>query len=84
MDMNDSESKIAPALVEGRDRTGPFVILCDHASNRFPEKYSGISEYEMLAKEHVSWDPGALPSCAKIGENIKRTACVFDCIKACY
>src|SRR5690606_7575667 len=40
--------------------TSPFVIVCDHASNRIPEKYGdlGLSHSERLS--HIAWDPGAL------------------------
>ena len=38
----------------------PFVIVCDHASNRLPAKYGdlGLSHAERVS--HIAWDPGAL------------------------
>ncbi len=38
----------------------PFVIVCDHASNRIPTPYGdmGLSPTERLS--HIAWDPGAL------------------------
>lgn len=38
----------------------PFVLVCDHASNRFPERYGnhGLSPHQRLM--HIAWDPGAL------------------------
>ncbi len=43
------------------DGLGPFVIVCDHASNRMPAEYGslGLSEAGLLS--HIAWDPGALP-----------------------
>ncbi len=40
--------------------SSPFVILCDHASNRIPSELGtlGLSPAERLM--HVAWDPGAL------------------------
>lgn len=40
--------------------TSPFVLVCDHASNRFPERYGdhGLTPHQRLM--HISWDPGAL------------------------
>ena len=40
--------------------SSPFVIVCDHASNRIPERYRdlGLSCVERLS--HIAWDPGAL------------------------
>ena len=39
----------------------PFVLVCDHASNRFPERYGdhGLTPHQRLM--HIAWDPGALP-----------------------
>lgn len=38
----------------------PFVLACDHASNRIPQHYGdlGLSATERLS--HIAWDPGAL------------------------
>ena len=47
-------------LVSNARGQSPFVILCDHASNRIPEKYGdlGLSQIERVS--HIAWDPGAL------------------------
>ncbi|MGE3871814.1 MAG: N-formylglutamate amidohydrolase [Parvibaculaceae bacterium] len=38
----------------------PYVLTCDHASNRLPRRIGnlGLSADEMLS--HIAWDPGAL------------------------
>jgi len=38
----------------------PFLLVCDHASNRIPDRYGtlGLSEGERVS--HAAWDPGAL------------------------
>lgn len=38
----------------------PFVLVCDHASNRIPQRYGdlGLTATERLS--HIAWDPGAL------------------------
>jgi predicted N-formylglutamate amidohydrolase len=45
---------------ENADGRGAFVIVCDHASNRFPPEFGflGLSPAEREA--HIAWDPGAL------------------------
>ncbi len=50
-----------PVRVENPDGAGPFVIVCDHASNRLPRQYGdlGLSPEALLS--HIAWDPGALP-----------------------
>jgi predicted N-formylglutamate amidohydrolase len=47
-------------LVTNARGASPFVILCDHASNRIPERYGdlGLTPSERLS--HIAWDPGAL------------------------
>ncbi|KKB13084.1 hypothetical protein VE25_03810 [Devosia geojensis] len=46
--------------VTNANGSGPFVIVCDHASNRIPERYGdmGLSAIERVS--HIAWDPGAL------------------------
>lgn len=48
---------VATINAEGRS---PFVLACDHASNRFPEGYGdhGLTPHQRLM--HIAWDPGAL------------------------
>ncbi|MET3926839.1 N-formylglutamate amidohydrolase [Devosia sp. 2618] len=47
-------------LVSNARGRSPFVIVCDHASNRIPAKYGdlGLTATERLS--HIAWDPGAL------------------------
>lgn len=47
-------------IVSNASGTSPFVIVCDHASNRIPQKYGdmGLSASERVS--HIAWDPGAL------------------------
>jgi predicted N-formylglutamate amidohydrolase len=47
--------------VENAEGAGPFVFVCDHASNFLPVPYDtslGLSETDKSA--HIAWDPGAL------------------------
>lgn len=47
--------------VENAEGAGPFVFVCDHASNFFPPPYDtslGITDADKIA--HIAWDPGAL------------------------
>lgn len=46
----------------------PFVLACDHASNRIPAPYGtlGLSAAERLM--HIAWDPGALPVALRLVE----------------
>ncbi len=55
-------------LVSNARGRSPFVIVCDHASNRIPEKYGdlGLTGTERLS--HIAWDPGALAVSRQLSE----------------
>jgi predicted N-formylglutamate amidohydrolase len=57
---------VAPAAVENPAGAGPFVIVCDHASNFIPPEYGmlGLGAAERAA--HIAWDPGALGVSARL------------------
>jgi predicted N-formylglutamate amidohydrolase len=40
--------------------SSPFVLVCDHASNRIPEKYGDLGLTPTQRLSHIAWDPGAL------------------------
>ncbi len=49
-----------PIVAENPDGSGPFVFVCDHASNRIPEDYRSFGFAEDALTTHIAWDPGAL------------------------
>jgi predicted N-formylglutamate amidohydrolase len=55
-----SDSGRSPVVAENPDGGGPFVIVCDHASNRIPEDYTSFGFAEDALQTHIAWDPGAL------------------------
>jgi predicted N-formylglutamate amidohydrolase len=50
----------SPVVVENPEGTGPFVVVCDHASNRIPDEYESFGFAEDALATHIAWDPGAL------------------------
>jgi predicted N-formylglutamate amidohydrolase len=56
-----SDSGRSVVMVENPDGVGSFVIVCDHASNRIPERYKSFGFAEDALQTHIAWDPGALP-----------------------
>jgi predicted N-formylglutamate amidohydrolase len=50
-----------PVRTENPDGAGPFVIVCDHASNRLPAEYDTLGLTSDALLSHIAWDPGALP-----------------------
>lgn len=47
-------------VVENPEGSGPFAILCDHASNRIPQQFESSGFDPALLEMHIAWDPGAL------------------------
>lgn len=45
--------------VEIREGRGPFVIVCEHASNRLPRALGTLGLPAAELKRHIAWDPGA-------------------------
>jgi predicted N-formylglutamate amidohydrolase len=56
--MRDSDRSLI--VEENREGRGPFVIVCDHASNRVPEAYQSFGFDAEALQTHIAWDPGAL------------------------
>jgi predicted N-formylglutamate amidohydrolase len=42
------------------DGRGPFVLVCDHASNWVPLSLNGLGLPSGELERHIAWDPGAL------------------------
>jgi predicted N-formylglutamate amidohydrolase len=47
-------------VVENPEGSGPFVILCDHASSRIPKQFDSVRFDPAMLALHIAWDPGAL------------------------
>jgi predicted N-formylglutamate amidohydrolase len=53
-------SGIDSVAVENAEGAGAYVILCDHASNRFPPEFGDLGLVAEDREAHIAWDPGAL------------------------
>lgn len=49
-----------PAIRLRAQGSSPFVIVCDHASNRLPPSNAGLGLSQIAQQTHIAWDPGAL------------------------
>jgi len=47
-------------MSENPEGTGPFVIVCDHASNSISGDYKSFGFDDDALQTHIAWDPGAL------------------------
>ncbi len=48
------------AIVENRDGAADMLLVCEHASNRFPETFGALGLSDDERRAHIAWDPGAL------------------------
>lgn len=47
---------------------GPFLLACDHASNRIPSTYGTLGLSPVDRVRHIAWDPGALPVALRLSQ----------------
>ena len=47
---------IAPEII---DRPGRVVLVCEHASNHFPDRFGALGLDSEARHSHAAWDPGA-------------------------
>lgn len=54
-------SNLAPFFViENQDAAGQVVLVCEHASNAFPQPWRDLGLSDAQQQAHIAWDPGAL------------------------
>jgi predicted N-formylglutamate amidohydrolase len=58
------------ASVERRDGAGPFLLVCDHASNHMPAEFGGLGLGAADLVRHIAWDPGALGVSRRMSANL--------------
>jgi predicted N-formylglutamate amidohydrolase len=54
--------------VDNPEGGGPFVLVCDHASNWVPTSLKGLGLPDSELERHIAWDPGALELARRLSE----------------
>lgn len=49
-----------PVEVRNAAGSGPFLLVCEHASNFIPPDYGTLGLDRAALESHIAWDPGAL------------------------
>ncbi len=49
-----------PVEVRNASGSGPFLLVCEHASNFIPSDYGTLGLDRAALESHIAWDPGAL------------------------
>lgn len=60
----------APVMTINGAGGSPFVLVCDHASNRIPEGFDGLGLQPHERLLHIAWDPGALAVALRLSERL--------------
>lgn len=50
----------SPVKTHNAKGAGAVVLLCEHASNHFPDAFGDLGLEAAVQQSHVAWDPGAL------------------------
>jgi predicted N-formylglutamate amidohydrolase len=61
-------SVMPPVLVINAEGRSPFVLACDHASNRIPAEYDGLGLTAPQRLMHIAWDPGAFAVATRLAD----------------
>jgi predicted N-formylglutamate amidohydrolase len=73
--MTDTDRLLAadepPAYVTfGEPNNAPFLLLCDHASNRLPRRLGTLGVSESERRRHIAWDIGAAQVTTQIARRL--------------
>ncbi|MFQ5438590.1 MAG: N-formylglutamate amidohydrolase [Paracoccaceae bacterium] len=75
-------------IAEIANATGraPILLVCEHASNRFPEAFGTLGLSADARQSHIAWDPGALGVALRVAEHLDAplvhatvSRLVYDC-----
>lgn len=76
----------SPVAVEGFGSPGPYVFVCEHASNRLPTRLGHLGLDDDALSSHIAWDPGALAVARNMAKNLNSvlvhqrfSRLVYDC-----
>ena len=53
----DPQALPSPVRITNCDGKGPFVFICDHASNFVPDEFAGLGLDRAELTRHIAWDP---------------------------
>ena len=75
--------------VEIREGGGPFVVVCEHASNRLPRSLGTLGLSRADLDRHIAWDPGAAKVARRLADRLdaalvlqRYSRLVIDCNRA--
>lgn len=61
---------IEAAELYNAEAAGPFLFVCEHAANAFPEPFGALGLDPEAKDAHVAWDPGALGVARRLSDRL--------------
>jgi predicted N-formylglutamate amidohydrolase len=81
-----TDSNWTAAQVINAQGKGPWLLVCEHASNEIPPEFNGLGLEDDAATSHAAWDIGALDLAKALAENLDAplvaggiSRLVYDC-----
>jgi predicted N-formylglutamate amidohydrolase len=68
--MSASREILPAASIENPQADGPFLFVCEHASNHFPDTFGNLGLNDDARQAHIAWDPGALALARMLSANL--------------
>jgi len=60
----------SPVEVVGAERSGPFVVLCDHAGRALPRALGNLGVTSAELETHIAWDIGAAGVARRLAQEL--------------
>ena len=76
-------------IIENETALGRIILVCEHASNHFPQPWGDLGLTADQAQAHIAWDPGALGLSRGLSQHLNATLIhatvsrlIYDCNRA--
>jgi predicted N-formylglutamate amidohydrolase len=69
----------APVEILREGAPSPFLLICDHASNRVPRALAGLGLDHAALARHIAWDIGAAEVTRGLSQRLDATAILTTC-----
>lgn len=63
----------APWRIDQADGASPYLLICDHASNRIPRRLAKLGLDDIALASHIAWDIGAAAVADGLGAALNAT-----------
>lgn len=71
--MTDQPIQNSAVTVERPEALGPFLFVCEHAANAFPDPWGTLGLDAAQRQTHIAWDPGALGLARALAHDLDAT-----------